>query len=331
MKKGKIKSEPINVIAFCGDGGGADMGLNGISATLTHKEYNCLILLYDNESYAMRMFISDSLRPPGLERLNVPGPLFGIREDQSNSERVFHGMSDSKARLAAVQKAVPTQRSAARAAAPQPAAAALKAAGFDRKMVPPSKSGMTNAKSNFSASLAISTGEPAIARAGAKPATATAAPSKSTMAARPARWVDPIGLLDDTTPPPGADAGDEAWSMGNPNRLPEQAMAEYWGEGKVPTGRTYQGEEDQTGTAYGSLYSWGNTWQQNGGTRFMRKPAIPFWQRLSREGADYDIEETLGTAARETDGLVRRWDMSRLRSPGGEEYRRYGQRTGYNS
>src|SRR6476659_6757744 len=47
MKKGKMKSESINVIAFCGDGGGADMGLNGISATLTHKDYNCLILLYD--------------------------------------------------------------------------------------------------------------------------------------------------------------------------------------------------------------------------------------------------------------------------------------------
>ena len=52
MRKGKMKSEPINVIAFCGDGGGADMGLGAISATLTHKEYNSLILLYDNESYA---------------------------------------------------------------------------------------------------------------------------------------------------------------------------------------------------------------------------------------------------------------------------------------
>ena len=40
MKKGKMKSEPINVIAFCGDGGGADMGLGAISATLTHQEYN---------------------------------------------------------------------------------------------------------------------------------------------------------------------------------------------------------------------------------------------------------------------------------------------------
>src|SRR5246500_1760534 len=52
MRKGFMKDEPINVIAFCGDGGGADMGLGAISATLTHKDYNCLVLLYDNESYA---------------------------------------------------------------------------------------------------------------------------------------------------------------------------------------------------------------------------------------------------------------------------------------
>ena len=52
MRKGKMKNEPINVIAFCGDGGGADMGIGAISATLTHPDYNCLILMYDNESYA---------------------------------------------------------------------------------------------------------------------------------------------------------------------------------------------------------------------------------------------------------------------------------------
>ena len=52
MRKGKMKDEPINVIAFCGDGGGMDMGLSAISASLTHPEYNHLILLYDNESYA---------------------------------------------------------------------------------------------------------------------------------------------------------------------------------------------------------------------------------------------------------------------------------------
>ena len=44
MRKGKMKEEPINVIAFCGDGGGADMGLSAISASLTHPEYNHLVL-----------------------------------------------------------------------------------------------------------------------------------------------------------------------------------------------------------------------------------------------------------------------------------------------
>jgi pyruvate ferredoxin oxidoreductase beta subunit len=52
MRKGRIKNEPINVISFCGDGGGADMGLSAISAALTHPDYNFLILMYDNESYA---------------------------------------------------------------------------------------------------------------------------------------------------------------------------------------------------------------------------------------------------------------------------------------
>ncbi|MBI3006999.1 MAG: pyruvate synthase [candidate division NC10 bacterium] len=52
MRKGKIPQEPINVIAFCGDGGGVDMGLSAISATLMHEGYNLLILCYDNESYA---------------------------------------------------------------------------------------------------------------------------------------------------------------------------------------------------------------------------------------------------------------------------------------
>jgi pyruvate ferredoxin oxidoreductase beta subunit len=52
MRKGKLKDERINVIAFCGDGGGADMGLGAISAALTHTDYNFMVILYDNESYA---------------------------------------------------------------------------------------------------------------------------------------------------------------------------------------------------------------------------------------------------------------------------------------
>ncbi len=52
MRKGKMAKEAINVIVFCGDGGGADMGLSAISAALQHTHYNLLILMYDNESYA---------------------------------------------------------------------------------------------------------------------------------------------------------------------------------------------------------------------------------------------------------------------------------------
>ena len=52
MRKGKMAEESINVIVFCGDGGGAYMWLSAISAALQHTHYNLLILMYDNESYA---------------------------------------------------------------------------------------------------------------------------------------------------------------------------------------------------------------------------------------------------------------------------------------
>lgn len=52
MRKGKIKNEPINVIGIGGDGAIADMGLAAVSATLTWPNYNNLIVMYDNESYA---------------------------------------------------------------------------------------------------------------------------------------------------------------------------------------------------------------------------------------------------------------------------------------
>jgi pyruvate ferredoxin oxidoreductase beta subunit len=50
-RKGKIKDEPINVISFCGDIGGGDMGLSGISGAL-QTDLDLLIILYDNESAA---------------------------------------------------------------------------------------------------------------------------------------------------------------------------------------------------------------------------------------------------------------------------------------
>ncbi len=51
MRKGKIPEEKINVIAFCGDLGGGDMGLSGISGAL-QTNLDLLVILYDNESAA---------------------------------------------------------------------------------------------------------------------------------------------------------------------------------------------------------------------------------------------------------------------------------------
>ncbi|MDP2621377.1 MAG: thiamine pyrophosphate-dependent enzyme [Hyphomicrobiales bacterium] len=77
MRKGKMDKEPINVIAVCGDGGGADMGLSAISAALQHTQYNLLILMYDNESYANTDIqvsgsspygVNTTFSPPGRKR-----------------------------------------------------------------------------------------------------------------------------------------------------------------------------------------------------------------------------------------------------------------------
>jgi pyruvate ferredoxin oxidoreductase beta subunit len=74
MRKGKIKDEPINVIAFCGDGGGADMGLGAISATMLHPAYNLLILMYDNESYANTDIQISGCSPYGaITSFSTPG------------------------------------------------------------------------------------------------------------------------------------------------------------------------------------------------------------------------------------------------------------------
>lgn len=194
----------------------------------------------DDEPYHMRMFVSDSLRPPGLEHLNAPGPLYALREDQS--------------------------------------------------LWPGERRGREQFRDG-----------------------------------RNSGAYDEASLCGEDDAP---------WSVGNPSRTPEQALAEFWGDGHVATEdgvATVPGSllDPPTGQAYGGAYAWGNAWRENGGTRFMRREQIPFWQQGGREGYDYDIEETLGTATRELDGHVRRWDMDRVRDPRGQEYRRHGPRSGH--
>ncbi|MDE2230210.1 MAG: pyruvate synthase [Alphaproteobacteria bacterium] len=79
MRKGKMDKEPINVIAVCGDGGGADMGLSAISAALQHTQYNLLVMLYDNESYANTDIQISGSSPYGVNTsFSPPGKLHRI-------------------------------------------------------------------------------------------------------------------------------------------------------------------------------------------------------------------------------------------------------------
>lgn len=135
-----------------------------------------------------------------------------------------------------------------------------------------------------------------------------------------------LSTKDDVLPmDPAIDPDDWGWDNGNPNRTAQQAVAEYWGEDHVESSTL--GATETGGEAYIERYGQGSHWRENGGTRFMRYPTIPIWQNLSR-GREYerDIEETLGTGSRELETHVRRWDMSRMRNPRGEEYRHYGWR-----
>jgi len=91
MRKGKLAQEPINVIAFCGDGGGADMGLSAISAALTHAEYNFLIILYDNESYANTDIQLSGMTPYGANTtFSPPGKV--IRNIHTRWKKNMAGM-----------------------------------------------------------------------------------------------------------------------------------------------------------------------------------------------------------------------------------------------
>jgi len=79
MRKGRMKEEPINVIGICGDGGGADMGLSAISAAMTHTQFNLLVLLYDNESYANTDIQNSSVSPYGAHTsFSPPGKVHRI-------------------------------------------------------------------------------------------------------------------------------------------------------------------------------------------------------------------------------------------------------------
>jgi pyruvate ferredoxin oxidoreductase beta subunit len=103
MRKGKMNKEQINVIAVCGDGGGADMGLSAISAALQHQEYNLLILMYDNESYANTDIQVSSSSPYGAHTsFSPPGKQHRIMHTQwKKSTAAMLAVGHSKCRYVA--------------------------------------------------------------------------------------------------------------------------------------------------------------------------------------------------------------------------------------
>jgi len=195
----------------------------------------------DDEGFAYRMFEADSLRPPGMEFLNPPGPLWGIQEEQY-----------TRAGMAPIGRAP-----------------------IGRAPIAPGRS----------------TGVDHMTAGGLSSYSADVLDHSAHLMAE----------------------SDMPWSQANPNRTPEQALAEYWGADRVSS-TTMLGAANVPGALDLDIYGRGPDWQQNGGTRFMRYPDIPFWQCPKREGTDREINETLGMQMREDGAHVRAWDMSRLRA-----------------
>jgi pyruvate ferredoxin oxidoreductase beta subunit len=80
MSKGKIQREKINVISFCGDLGGGDMGLSGISGAL-QSDLDLLIIMYDNESAANTDIQATGLTTWGAQTtFTPPGTLHRIMQ-----------------------------------------------------------------------------------------------------------------------------------------------------------------------------------------------------------------------------------------------------------
>lgn len=85
------------------------------------------------------------------------------------------------------------------------------------------------------------------------------------------------------------------------NRTHEDAVMEFMGENYVSSETAIK----KNGVGASHLIG-----SDNGS--FMRYKEIPFWQKLSREGVDTDINETLGFGAKETGTPIRGWNMESL-------------------
>lgn len=187
----------------------------------------------DNEDYAMKMFVSDSLQPEGYEYLNNMGPKYELLENQhkwGNKNGVMmnkNGVTKNKYDMGGNNSTI----------------------------------GNEDDDIDFDVTLAMALTAPV-----------------------------------------------------NPNaqfRTAEDAIMEVMGENYVSTETALKNTNNKSNII-------GSENQD-----FMRYKEIPFWQNLSREGVDTDIDETLGFGMIETGNHVRGWDMSTLREKNNKRYPRY--------
>jgi hypothetical protein len=265
----------------------------------------------DDEPYHYRMFVTDSLRPPGLENLNGIGPLWGIRE--LNYVPEARGGPTPCA-----PNWPPPPPGGGNPLAPPPYVTGWERERKLRALNPPPgpiREGFIGRPPLVEAEMARAE---AAGRAPARPLNYAGVP---TPLAQDTREFEGIAM------DPGVDPDDWAWANGDPGRTAQEALAEYWGEDQVESVVVQRGSTagtTQDAEAYIERYGRGADWREEGGTRFMRYPTIPIWQNLSR-GREYDrdIEETLGRGSREQATQVRRWNLDVMRNRRGEEYRRY--------
>ena len=248
------------------------------------------------------MFEADSLRPPGMEFLNDPGPSWEVLENQYIRKPMYYKWQE-----------IPTGCGKG--------GFTLK---FDQKTcsVEPVKWSTPLRKEYFTQqkqdNKTKSPGEKKDKKEGFN-----VSPSN----------IVPTGNVEYPKPRAGIDPEDMEWSVGQANRLPEQALAEYYGSddcisSEVILDQTKLGYGGQAGgKTYGELYATGKDWVKRGGSRFQRYERPPYWQDAGAyRPYEHDIDETLTQGVLlESDNQVRRWDdITRLRSVDGEQYRNNG-------
>lgn len=254
----------------------------------------------DTEPYEMRMFEADSLRPPGLEFLNDPGPNYEILENQYMRKPMYYQWQDIPSGCGKGSFMIQYDKKTDSIIPIKPSPPFPNYYQYTPPRYVDKKEGFVSGKQTKKEGFNIN-----------------------------ASKIVPAADLPFVKPRTGIDPEDLEWDVGRANRTQEQALAEYYGtenctSSEVIIDQTKIGYGGMAGSqTYGDAFAWGKNFLANGGSRFNRIQSIPFYQDTSSHPYERDIDETLTQGVvLETDNQVRRWaDIERLRINNAEQYR----------